>query len=272
MRALTGRDDKQLDGPRHALEGLNFFMADMQAGIGPFLGVFLQSFGWKTGAIGTVMTLGGIAGMAVTAPAGALVDATTRKRLYVIVSGICTVLASALIWFSHSFWVVAGSQVATAIAGAAIGPAVIGITLGIFRQAGFNRQNGRNQAFNHAGNMVGEGLSGLLGWKFGFAGRVLACGRIRHRLDRFRLADPQQIPRRSGRARPAGRIGRRRKGQRISGAVRKQAALFARHVAGAIPPRQWCHVAALRSCGGRGPPRQPRRVRGGHASLWRKAS
>jgi MFS family permease len=164
-----GPEDKHLARPRHALEGLNFFMADMQAGIGPFLGVFLQSYGWKTGAIGTVMTLGGIAGMAVTAPAGAMIDATTRKRLYVIVSGICTVLASALIWFSHSFWVVAGSQVATAIAGAAIGPAVAGITLGIFRQAGFNRQNGRNQAFNHAGNMAGAGLSGLLGWKFGFA-------------------------------------------------------------------------------------------------------
>ena len=56
---------------------------------------------------------------------------------------------------------------ATAIAGAAIGPAVAGMTLGIVRQAGFNRQNGRNQAFNHAGNMVGAALSGLLGWKFG---------------------------------------------------------------------------------------------------------
>ena len=57
---------------------------------------------------------------------------------------------------------------ATAIAGAAIGPAVAGITLGMVRQKGFNNQNGRNQAFNHAGNMVGAGLSGLLGWKFGF--------------------------------------------------------------------------------------------------------
>ena len=44
-----------------------------------------------------------------------------------------------------------------------------GITLWIVRQRGFNWQNGRNQAFNHAGNMVGAGLSGLLGWRFGFA-------------------------------------------------------------------------------------------------------
>jgi hypothetical protein len=50
-----------------------------------------------------------------------------------------------------------------------IGPAVIGITLGIARQTGFNRQNGRNQAFNHAGNMVGAALSGWLGYRYGMA-------------------------------------------------------------------------------------------------------
>ncbi len=157
----------QSRGPR-PLEYLNFFMADMQAGIGPFLGVFLLAHGWQSGSIGTVMTMGGVAGMIMTAPAGALIDATSRKRVYVIIPGICTVLASAIILLSPNFWVVAASQVATAIAGAAIGPAVSGITLGIVRQAGFNRQNGRNQAFNHAGNMVGAALSGLLGWLFGF--------------------------------------------------------------------------------------------------------
>jgi len=153
---------------RGALEALNFFMADMQAGIGPFLGVFLLAHGWQSGWIGTVMTIGGVAGMVMTAPAGALVDATTHKRAYVIVPGICVVLASAIILLSQDFWLVALSQVATAIAGAAIGPAVAGITLGLVRQAGFNRQNGRNQAFNHAGNVVGAALSGLLGWLFGF--------------------------------------------------------------------------------------------------------
>ncbi|WP_264479168.1 MFS transporter [Lichenihabitans sp. PAMC28606] len=143
-------------------------MADMQAGIGPFLGVFLRAHGWDSGLIGSVMTIGGVAGTLMTAPAGALVDATSRKRLYVIIPGICTVLASTIILVSQSFWLVAVSQIATAIAGAAIGPAVSGITLGIARQAGFNQQNGRNQAYNHAGNMVGAGLSGFLGWKFGF--------------------------------------------------------------------------------------------------------
>lgn len=150
------------------LLALNFFMADMQAGIGPFLGVFLLAHGWQSGWIGTVMTTGGIAGMVMTTPAGALIDATRRKKLFVIVPGICTVVASGIVLLSQEFWLVAASQVATAIAGAAIGPAVAGITLGIVQQAGFNRQNGRNQAFNHAGNMVGAGLSGLVGWLYGF--------------------------------------------------------------------------------------------------------
>jgi MFS family permease len=150
------------------LQALNFFMADMQAGIGPFLGVFLLAHGWQSGWIGTVMTAGGVAGMLMTTPAGALIDATRSKRLFVIIPGICTVIASGIVLLSQDFWLVAASQVATAIAGAAIGPAVAGITLGIVRQAGFNRQNGKNQAYNHAGNMVGAGLSGLLGWLYGF--------------------------------------------------------------------------------------------------------
>jgi MFS family permease len=165
---VTHASDKPASKGPWPLLSLNFFMADMQAGIGPFLGVFLLAHGWQSGLIGTVMTVGGVAGMLMTTPAGALVDATRRKKLYVIIPGICTVIASGLILLSQNFWLVTMSQVATAIAGAAIGPAVSGITLGIVRQAGFNRQVGHNQALNHAGNMVGAGLSGLLGWQFGF--------------------------------------------------------------------------------------------------------
>lgn len=150
-----------------ALAALNFFMADVQAGIGPFLGVFLAAHQWQSGAIGTVMTIGGIAGMLLAAPAGALVDATTHKRLLVIVLGVCTVFASLVILFEQAFWVVALSQVATAIAGSAIGPAINAMTLGIVRQARFARQNAINQAFNHAGNVAGAALSGYLGWKYG---------------------------------------------------------------------------------------------------------
>jgi MFS family permease len=150
------------------LLSLNFFMADFQAGIGPFLGVFLLAHGWQSGLVGTVMTIGGVAGMLMSIPAGALVDQTRYKRSWVIIAGICTISASAVALLSQEFWVVAGSQLATAIAGAVIIPAVNGITLGIVHQKGFMRQNGLNQAFNHAGNMVGAAISGYLGWRFGY--------------------------------------------------------------------------------------------------------
>ena len=46
-----------------SLRALNFFMADMQSGIGPFVGVFLLAHGWLNGSIGSVMTIGSIAGV-----------------------------------------------------------------------------------------------------------------------------------------------------------------------------------------------------------------
>jgi predicted MFS family arabinose efflux permease len=119
---------------RAPLLALNFFMADVQAGLGPFLGVYLLAHGWKSGMIGTVMTLGGISGLIAAAPAGAIVDATRRKRSLVTVSGLFTLLASGALLLSRELWVVSASQIASAIAGAAIGPAVMGITLGMVRQ------------------------------------------------------------------------------------------------------------------------------------------
>src|SRR5258708_31251908 len=51
-----------------ALFSLNFFMADMQAGIGPFLGVFLLAHGWESGLLGTRDTDGGLARRLFTTP------------------------------------------------------------------------------------------------------------------------------------------------------------------------------------------------------------
>ncbi|WP_118181189.1 MFS transporter [Paraburkholderia phosphatilytica] len=159
--------------PRYALEALNFFMADVQAGIGPFLGVYLQAQGWHPGAIGTVMTLGGVAGLLATSPAGALIDGTRHKRGVIVVAGVMTTLASLVLWVAHTYWMVATSQILTAVTGAALGPAVAGVTLGIVHERGFDQQFGRNQVANHAGNVAGAALSGWFGWRYGF-GAVFA--------------------------------------------------------------------------------------------------
>ncbi|CAM3653360.1 Major facilitator superfamily MFS_1 [Bordetella sputigena] len=162
---------------QYKLEALNFFMADVQAGLGPFLGVFLQAQGWRPDAIGAVLTLGGIAGMMATSPAGALVDATRRKRALIVAASVLATLGSLAPWLSQGYWTVAASQVLTGMAGAALGPALAGLTLGIARVQGFDRQLGRNQVANHAGNVVGAALSGLLGWRYGF-GAVFALAGV----------------------------------------------------------------------------------------------
>jgi MFS family permease len=170
---VTQAPDKPASKAIRPLLSLNFFMADMQAGIGPFLGVFLLAHGWQCGLIRTVMTVGGVPRMVTTTPAGALVDATRRKKLYVIIPGICTVIASGIILLSQNFWLVTVSQVATAIAGAAIGPAMSGITLGIVRQAGFE---GAVMTVQGLGASLSPAIGGRIAQEIGYGPMFLMLG------------------------------------------------------------------------------------------------
>jgi hypothetical protein len=101
----TFRSRSQTSSPHRLwpLLALNFFMADMQSGIGPFLGVFLLGRGWDSGLIGTAMTFGNVAGMLITILIGGLIDTTNFKRAWVILPGICVVAGSALIFLSQNF-------------------------------------------------------------------------------------------------------------------------------------------------------------------------
>jgi MFS family permease len=150
-----------------ALNALNFFMADVAAGLGPFLGVFLQARHWSPAEIGMVMTIGGISGMAVTTPLGALVDRIRWKRAIVVATAIAITIASIAILLRPDFLVVSAAQVLTGMADAAVGPAIAAITLGLVRQRGFPHQLGRNEAFNHSGNVVAATLAGATGYVFG---------------------------------------------------------------------------------------------------------
>ena len=150
-----------------ALCALNFFMADVTAGLGPFLGVFLQERHWTPAAIGLVMTVGGIAGMAVTTPLGALVDGTARKRTIIGAAAAAIAAAMIAILLRPDFAVVTAAQVISGMAGAAVPPAIAAITLGLVHQKGFPHQLGRNEASNHSGNVVAAAIAGAAGYVFG---------------------------------------------------------------------------------------------------------
>ena len=60
-----------------SLDSLNFFLADVRDGLGPYLAIYLLAVHhWEPASIGMVMTLAGIAALITQTPAGALVDST----------------------------------------------------------------------------------------------------------------------------------------------------------------------------------------------------
>lgn len=149
------------------LSMLNFSLADVRDGLGPFLGIYLVGLGWAPDEIGFVMTVAGLASLLATTPAGMLADATRFKRLLVIVCALLVAVVNLVLLLWPQTWLIAISQIATGIAAAAIGPAILSLTLGLVGQSGLAHQLGQNQAYNHAGNATAAVLAALAGYVYG---------------------------------------------------------------------------------------------------------
>ena len=94
------------------LDWLNFLLADVQSGVGPFLAIYLAGYGWNEQRVGLALTIGGIAGIASQTPAGALVDWLKSKRA-LIAAGVVALAIGALLHCVLSV-VLAGSDSANA--------------------------------------------------------------------------------------------------------------------------------------------------------------
>src|SRR6201990_1968428 len=84
-----------------ALEWLNFFVADVQTGLGPFIAAYLASAGWNAAHVGYALTFGGLVTVAMQTPAGAIVDAARRKRVLVAVALTVLATGAALLLLRH---------------------------------------------------------------------------------------------------------------------------------------------------------------------------
>jgi MFS family permease len=137
-----------------SLEWLNFFLADVQTGLGPFLAAYLAASGWNPQRVGYALTFGGLVGVAMQTPAGAAIDAVRHKRRLLAASLV--VLAGAACLFARPATPpnIYLAQLLLACCGPFLAPTVAAITLGITGPRGFDRQFGRNQAFNSAGNVL----------------------------------------------------------------------------------------------------------------------
>jgi MFS family permease len=151
-----------------ALEWLNFFLADVQTGLGPFLAAYLASDGWSPSSVGYVLTFGGMVGVAMQTPAGAVIDAVHRKRTLLAVN-LGFLVAGALLLMGHlSPWRAYSAQFLIGASGSFLGPTVAAITLGIVGVAAFDKQFGKNQAFNAAGNVFTALLVAYVSYQFGY--------------------------------------------------------------------------------------------------------
>jgi len=153
-----------------ALDWLNFFLADIRYGIGGFLPVYLISDKWDAAQIGLAMSIPGITGIIFQSPAGALTDRYKHKRIFIVIA--CALLSICCIGLGSStrYWFVIGVQALVGIITTIYTPALTAITLGMVGNKEFPKRMGRNETFNHTGNVIITVASGLIGYYVSFMG------------------------------------------------------------------------------------------------------
>jgi MFS family permease len=162
----------------HALEATNFFLADVQTGLGPFVAAYLAANGWKAGRVGHALTVAGIVTVLLQTPAGWLVDRISAKRALLITASIVLGVGAILLTFSTSPATVYLSEVLIGGTGPFLGPTLAAITMGIVGFAVFDRQFGRNQGFNSAGNLFAAALIAAVSRLFDGKGIFIATAAL----------------------------------------------------------------------------------------------
>lgn len=151
------------------LDGLNFLMADVRDGLGPYLSVFLKGGeGWQPAGIGVAMAASSIAAACFQIPAGLMVDSLKWKRTLVAVSGLLVAAGCLVIAFFPKLGPVVAAQIMLGAASAIIPPAIAALSLGLVGRRKLDARVSRNEGFNHAGNFVAAALVGGIGGRFGY--------------------------------------------------------------------------------------------------------
>ncbi len=181
---MSPRPPAEPDNPQpssrslRALEWGNFFLADVQTGLGPYLAAYLVTAHWNPSAALYVLTFGGLVTVLLQTPAGAVVDQFHRKRMLVVVAALVLGSGAVLLALSTTKTAVYSAQVLIGSMVPFLVPALAAITMGLVGQRGFDRQFGRNQSFNSAGNVMAALLTLAVSRVWGnraifFAGAVL---------------------------------------------------------------------------------------------------
>jgi MFS family permease len=160
------------------LDGINFFLAGMQAGFGPFVAVLLADEKWTQGNIGFVLSVSGVAGLLSQVPGGELLDRSRSKRFFIALGGIVVAVSALVIALRPNLPVVFAALVLQGMTGAVLGPAIAAISLGLVGHAALAERLGRNQRFASAGVVTATGVMGAVGYFLGFQAILIASAAL----------------------------------------------------------------------------------------------
>ncbi len=150
------------------LDAVNFLLADVQGGLGPFVSVFLvTAAGWTAAGVGAVFTGAGLIGILLHVPVGAVIDAVRAKRSLLIGAVVLLSLCAFAIQQAPTGPVVFIAGLVMAILGGIFAPTVAALTLGLVPQAVLPKHLARNVIWDRAGNIVIAVLAGGAGWWWG---------------------------------------------------------------------------------------------------------
>src|SRR5262249_4598836 len=128
----NGGGRKPTGASLRGLDGLNFFLADVRDGMGPFLGTFLrEAHRWDTGRVGVVRAASRGGTVLRQARAGASTDRPRAKRLAPVLATAAIATSFLVIYLFPVLPVVMAAQGAIGAAATIFPPAVAALTLGL---------------------------------------------------------------------------------------------------------------------------------------------
>ena len=152
----------------HGLDALNFFLAGVLAGFGPYVAVYLADEKWTQEKIGFVLSASALAGLLSQVPGGELLDTIRSKRAIVAVGVLVVALSAVIIEFQSTFPLVLLGLTLQGISGGILGPAIAAISLGVVGHSALPERLGRNQRFAASGSLAAAALMGLIGFVFSY--------------------------------------------------------------------------------------------------------
>lgn len=151
------------------LDGMNFFLADVRDGLGPYLAIYLTSRQhWDPSKVGVAMAAMLVGTIATQSFAGALIDKVRWKRAAVAIAAAAVAAGCLAMVLFPNFPVVIASQALIGAAASIFPPAIAALTLGIVGHRCLAGRTGRNEAFNHLGNVAAAVAAGAAGYLLGY--------------------------------------------------------------------------------------------------------